>query len=576
LTIKSISAICFAWALILPVAVDGQCHGHGQASSGSAGTAVRSQSPNSGASTGALIQSYGDVDWTVNLEDSIGLLMDFYSRISRTLTPDGNEGGALGTGGKDRVFPYSPADSGATLKDSLKFRINQNTPGGFSYLPLWPVTVISGRIDARLKNSWKVSAAFYIPPVDKKDSSLFSMGELNTSLFLVKGLLLKAGRFYTTGSYYPVFDQDFLGSYNIDGIGVRYTRSLSADAVSESEISAGRNVSYAEKQRHAVIKSRVIFSDRYQCRIMAGIQLANADSASGIPAGYLYNGDRFGWHAGIEALHHSGSFTHKLAFIYGAGDVLTGAGAPPSVRFEKTVANANDSTERRYFFSGKGSAISGLIYGLAYYRGLFMLEAGVTALAFLPAASRITEKNPNSSVPDDFLLANGLPTGDSVKLNPDAYYNAKISIQPSFQVNKWLNLALRYDHLQYFTPQAKGNWQGVLFDAAQRPIYYPGNSRILYGPAKWEWEPVNADILSPQVNLTLGDWVHLSASYSKGFYDKDILRQGVVSDRHSNFSILVLVNAYFLRKLGDYHKSEGKSAPADKPAPEERRDEDID
>ncbi len=516
------------------------CHGGG--GTAAAGGSPRPQGPIGASSTGKFTQVYGNTDWIFEPLDSVGLLFDFLGRYSRGFAPGGKESDPLGTGGQN--FASESAPSGALYKAN-------GAPDKLGYLPLWPSSIVSGRIDGRIAESWKISSSLYYSPAadsNADDSDAWGVGELFATWVpsRFKGLALKGGRFASSGSYYPIFDQDILGAASLQGIGIRYAKR-SGNIGSESEILLGLNPFLSENRQYGIVKTRLIYRDGYQGRVFGGIQLSNADSVSGLPNDHLFRGKRLGWHAGIEALHRGNRFSHKLAFTHGRGDVLLGFGAPSWVRFKSF---AKDSSEiDRDFYSRNKSAISNLACTAGFSAGNFSLESGLWGIVNAPFGQDILDTNNNAGIPASFLAENGLPAGDTIRLSPEAFSSAKFSILPSFQLKPWVRIGLRYAYLRFLDPRAKANWQSIQADQTLHPLSYAPDSRFLYGPAQWEWEGVNAHIISPHIEMNLGDWLHLSIAYTEGFYDEKILRQGRVDDQHSNVSLVLMANYHFFRKL---------------------------
>ena len=89
------------------------------------------------------------------------------------------------------------------------------------------------------------------------------------------------------------------------------------------------------------------------------------------------------------------------------------------------------------------------------------------------------------------------------------------------------------------------------------PIYaHPDLENPLNKPSKWELEAVNANVISPYLALDIGGVLSLKFTYSLGFYDKKVHRQGAYDTFHSNFNFITNV-FYTFRSTGRSKASAG-------------------
>jgi hypothetical protein len=129
-----------------------------------------------------------------------------------------------------------------------------------------------------------------------------------------------------------------------------------------------------------------------------------------------------------------------------------------------------------------------------------------------------------------------------VTLKAQPFHAVRVSVFPSMQIGITpLFIGIRYDNITYLTPNAHTNMIEYERDQTLRPVSFPNvgseAAARIYGPAKWDREAVNANIVSPTLRLDFNEMGGMTAAYAMGFYSQPIDRQGSISNFHGNLTI---------------------------------------
>lgn len=299
----------------------------------------------------------------------------------------------------------------------------------------------------------------------------------------------------------------------------------------------------------------------------------------------------FGWKLGIEVEHNfKDILEHSLSIGYGMGDIEMGLGKPSSVlyRREIDIKDKNARTDLTYY-SSTGSSLLNVAYWGTLSKSKFSLDYGVWFAGHTPASNPLKwefqngwykddDGNVNSTLTDSlaeilfpgYTKVKDLP--DSVIIDTEPYRTVKFAVEPSYQFGDIVNLGFRYDHIRHLDPQAHTNTQEWKKNSVLDPVYVDKSAYLTvmngfadgwpqtqYEPSKWELEAVNANVITPYINLTIKDILSIKAAYSMGFYSDVVRRHNQVSDFHSNFILSANLNYSFSSgKKDDYGKKSNK------------------
>jgi hypothetical protein len=137
---------------------------------------------------------------------------------------------------------------------------------------------------------------------------------------------------------------------------------------------------------------------------------------------------------------------------------------------------------------------------------------------------------------------------DTVAHAAEDYKTLKWAIKPSVRIGRRIWAGARVDGIYLAEAAAKTN----IFQAtgaidgtdAIRPIFDTENI------APWDEEAVNAHIVSPFVSLQAGKLLNITMGGSHAWYNKEVYRQGELSDSHWNMYLKATIT-YRYAKLRD-------------------------
>jgi hypothetical protein len=271
--------------------------------------------------------------------------------------------------------------------------------------------------------------------------------------------------------------------------------------------------------------------------------------------------------AGIEGLWFGEEISHTALVTFARGDAVMGWGVPDYVVRPLAAGPMNpdySAPVQEYSFSREGSSAINALYWVGYKNGPLNISAGIWYNGRIPAKNPVVFENPTPESVRQLLPA--LALHDSmVTMQAQPFHAIRLSLLPSIQMGSTpLFIGIRYDNITYLSSDAHTNMIEYERDQTLQPLTYPGISadaaEKVYGPARWDREAVDANIISPTLRLDFKEKGGITAAYSLGFYKEPIDRQGRISNFHGNLTIgadmMITIKKFRSQKECEINKKE--------------------
>jgi hypothetical protein len=503
--------------------------------------------------------------------DSLDYLLGIYGYYGNSWSPDGHRGDPLGTGGKwplsytMELYREQSVETNTLLKRDLREQYSD-----FGYIPLWRMNTlgISGkyRLSPELLSTVQMVYGGDPGKPGTNENGSLGMGEasLQWSPFAMPSFWIKAGNILDAGTYSSLFDQNPVENFLYTGVMASWAANRGDNIKTITSFAFGgafinstylqdpaydyyANQGYlrAGRQRsYAYVKTSALIDNSIGLKALGGVQYIPADSSQDV-LGRMYRYDEGkGVMAGIEATWFGESISHTAMVTFARGDAVLGFGAPDYVINPRSsgIVNPDHSTPvQQYSFTRDASSCINIFYWSGYENGPFHLSAGIWYNGRIPAQNAVTFLDPTPENVRSSLPASRL-RDSTVTINTEPFHALRLSLFPSLRIGETpFFVGIRYDNITYLTPDAHTNMIEYERDQTLRPVSYPGidaeSAAKVYGPAKWDREAIDANILSPTLRLDFKEIGGITAAYAMGFYKKPIDRQGRISNFHGNFTL---------------------------------------
>jgi hypothetical protein len=505
--------------------------------------------------------------WT----DSIQYQLSIIGYYGNSWSADGHRGDPLGTGGKwplsdiMELYRELSVESGGLQKRDLREQYLD-----FGYIPLWRMNTLGifGKYRPIPDITTVVQMVYGGDPgkPGTNENGLVGIGEasLQWSPSSVPRFWLRAGNILDAGAYSSLFDQNPLENFLYTGIMGSWAATIGSSTKTVSSIAFGgsfvnattlRDAAYdyyshqgylrAGRQRtYIYVKSSALIHNKVGMKAVGGIQFVPADSSPDVLGRmYTYLAGR-GAFAGLEASWFGEDISHTAVFTYARGDAALGWGVPDYTihPFRPGPVNPDHSAPvQEYSFSREGSSCFNLLYWLGYKSDFFNISGGFWYNGRIPAKNSVVLANPTPGNIRQSLPQSALKDS-MVTLSAEPFHAIRFSIVPSIQFGfSPFFFGIRYDNITYLTPNAHTNMIEYERDQTLQQLSFSNipldQAAKVYGPARWDREAVNANIISPMARLDFKEKGGITAAYSMGFYNKPIDRQGRISNFHGNFTL---------------------------------------
>jgi hypothetical protein len=497
----------------------------------------------------------------IRSDDSLKLSVDLFGYLAGSLASGWHTGEPLGAGGKPPLFyNYNLHREGPYERAVLSHRDYWPQYRDFSYNPLWMPSQLGVRAQYRFLPSVQGTiTTVYFGSVDRPtlEPNPIELEELfvRWTPGNVPGLSLSVGRLFLVGSYSVPFDQFPLESFSLNGLALAYERPLGS-ALGRVQLAAGRAplgrttaveriesdpardppfLDGARERTHLYATAGVELAAGVMLGALAGYQVLPADQTTineFAPITQRWP-QASGWQAGVEVGQQAGRFQQHLCFSHGRGDVEMAWSAPDHVYLDDPRVQQNRLLRQ-------GSQL----WQLVYWGGIGGPRAQLSGGAW-------GEWRRPARAPYPWNIFNdAAQTQTMVTLVPQDFRAAKFNLQPSYRFGR-VSLSLRLDGIRYLDKKATTNTIERLTDEALRPMVVQGESTGLespvWGPSYWEREAVDNLIITPLVDVYLGDVMRLRGSWSGALYSKPVHRQRRISQFHANVTLSVLLVYRFAR-----------------------------
>lgn len=521
-----------------------------------------------------------------NLNDSVKVAFDFYGNLSYSVCSDLNQGEPLGPGGwlsnMYNAFLYTEFTSLNVYPYRSDYILQQQD---FGYTPLWQPNSISGRVHYRfLPNVWGTMTmdCNLDGLVDnvRNIANYIRFGELSVKWApkFVKNFSTTIGKVHVGGTYIPIFDQMPLENFLFNGVIMDYSRDIKNKVFLSGRIAAGQeflgrsvwysdtsgsnmtlfgNVDKIRNRNHLFVKAQIGYKRKLGAKFIGGYQVIPEDTTQVLYSGLnypltrtLYHPRSTGWHIGMELAFNTKITNHIGVISYSKGDVRTGWGSPYFINKPDNggVTDWYDSSEFIPDFTMEGSELTYGVYWANFNYKRIMLDLGISGFWQNPEKHPVTYSFDNSHWEDSAGYTIWVHQIDTLTLKAQDFKALKGAVKASFSIVKPLRIGVRYDEIHFFNPGAHTNSPelGVGFADPMDPS--SSTFKMLYNKsAKWEREAVNTRIITPFLSVELAKLLRIRAAYAFAFYEKPIIRQSRLSDRHGNFSLGATVTYRFAK-----------------------------
>jgi hypothetical protein len=491
---------------------------------------------------------------TLRPDESLKLSIDFFGYVNGSAAAGWRTGEPLGAGGKipffynQWLYREGPFERTALAKKDFWPQYRD-----FSYIPLWQPSQLGMRTQYRLVPTLQATfTVVYFGSLDRitVEPNPIEIEELfaRWSPEAMPGLSFSFGHLLLVGSYSEPFDQFPLESFQLNGVAVEYERDVAAGAAElRWQLAGGRTplgrttqvdvidpepsrnhpfLDGVRERTHIYATAAAGLRSGLSVGVIGGYQILPADqSTTNDPVPQTMKWPRSsGWHAGVELGFARGQFAQRLTVAHGWGDVEMGWGAPDYVYYD-------DATLMDEGFTREGSRLLQAVYWGQIARRALRVRYGAWGQWRRPApAQRMWSVFDNLSQQVTQVLA-----------RTENFRALKLNLEPAVALGKIAAVGVRLDSIHYFDKKATTNTIEPQVDEALRPIMQTdANGMVagrLEGPSRWEREAVDCLIVSPFVDLLLGDAFRLRGSWSGAWYTDDVHRQRKASSFHGNVTI---------------------------------------
>ena len=493
---------------------------------------------------------------SIKTDDSLKASVDVYGYLAGSAASRFGTGQPLGAGGKIPLYynqwlyrenPYDRAE--LTKKDYWpQYR-------DFSYNPLWQPSQFGTRAQYRFfPGLWATASLNYFGSLDKVTAEPNPLEV--TELFFrwapapLPGFSLSLGHLALAGTYAPGFDQFPLENFQFNGVSFAYDRDLKSwdfrtqAAVGRSPI--GRltrvepsiwtettNYSFLDgtRERTHFYATTTLGKGGFSFGLLGGVQVLPEDSTVNSAGWYIDTvtwPQMTGWQAGAEAGFVCGAFEQHATVSYGYGDVEMAWGSPDLVYRE------NIGPSKKTHFLREGSSLTQAVYWGGFQGRRFGLSGGAWAQWRRPdLQGKMWEIWKSTSDTSGYT--------DSVFAETKPFRSSKFYLEPVLKAGS-ASLGVRMDGILYFDKQATTNTVERMTDQALRAIQItdPVSGEVvdtLQGASLWDREAADTWMLSPFVELDVGNVFHMRAAWSGAWYSAPVRRQGESTDFHANTTL---------------------------------------
>jgi hypothetical protein len=486
---------------------------------------------------------------TVRPDETLKLSLDLFGFLSGSLASGWRTGEPLGAGGKipafynQHLYLLGPFErTGLAKKDYWpQYR-------DFSYNPLWQPSQLGMRVQYQFVPTLRgtVTAAYFgsldrvtVEPNPIELEELFGRWTPEA----LPGFSVSFGHLLMVGSYAASFDQFPLESFQFNGIALGYERAV-GPAELRFQLAGGRtplgrttavemidpdpmrnhqNLDGVRERTHVYTTAAAHLASGFSFGLIAGYQVLPADETTTIDpfvARHVWR-QSSGWHAGVEAGFARGAFGHLLTITHGWGDVEMATAAPDYVYVRET-----DARDR---FTREGSRVLQAVYSGHVTTRRFRLFTGVWGQWRRP-----------SPVVRTYSIFDELQQQMVTLTSPaQPFRAAKVNLEPALTFGP-AAVGVRLDGILYFDKKATTGTIEQVVDEALRPatITRPdGTQATVTGASLWEREAVDSLIVSPFVDVWIGQVVRVRGSWSGAWYTRPIHRQRQDAAFHANLTL---------------------------------------
>lgn len=487
---------------------------------------------------------------TFRPDDSLRLAIDLFGYVSGSAAAGWRTGEPLGAGGKIPAFYNQHLYQGGPFeRTGLAKRDYWPQYRDFSYNPLWQPSQLGMRAQYQFLPSLRGTVtAVYFGSLDRVtvEPNPIELEELfaRWTPQALPGLSVSFGHLLMVGSYAAPFDQFPLESFQFNGIAVAYERAA-GPAELRFQLAGGRTplgrttkvelIDPEPSRNHAVLdgvreRNHVYatvaagLASGLSFGLIGGYQILPADETTTndpVPSTHRWRRSS-GWHAGAEVAFTRPGFGQSFSLTHGEGDVELASAAPDYVYVEDPVTAFNR-------FTREGSRVSQAVLSSYFATRRFRLFGGVWGQWRQPARLERTwnifDERTEQIVP---LTTRAQP-----------FRAVKMNVEPALTFGP-AAFGVRVDGVIYLDKKATAGTVEAMVDEALRPVMVmtpAGLPARVEGPSLWEREAVDALIVSPFVDLWVGQVLRVRGSWSGAWYTHPIHRQRQDADFHANLTL---------------------------------------
>jgi hypothetical protein len=489
---------------------------------------------------------------TLRPDEDLKLAVDFFGYVSGSAASGWRSGEPLGPGGKIPLFynNYLPREfplerAGLAKKDYWpQYR-------DFSYNPLWQPSQLGVRTQYRFIPTLRATVtAVYFGSLDQvtADPNPIEIEELfvRWTPESIAGLSVSAGHLLLVGSYAAPFDQFPLEGFQFNGAAVAYERPAGT-TVLRGQLAGGRTplgrttalepinpelpfhppfLDGLRERNHVYGTAGARLRGGLSFGLVGGYQVLPADQSSSTET--VPNTRKWprssGWHAGAEVGFDLGGFGQHLSVAHGWGDVEMAWGAPDYVYIADPVLMYDR-------FTRQGSTLLQAAYWGYLSTRRFQVLAGAWGQWRRP--SKVERISTVFNEVTEQL--------EDISSRTQDFRAAKMTLEPAVNLGP-ASFGVRLDGIVYLDKKATTDTVEPQVDSALRRVTAlspTGTPVAVPGPSLWEREAVDSLIVSPFVDLRLGEIVRVRTSWSGAWYSAAIHRQREASDFHANVTVSV-------------------------------------
>jgi hypothetical protein len=496
---------------------------------------------------------------TFRPDDSLELAIDLFGYLTASAAAGWRTGEPLGAGGKipqfynQYLYQMAPFERTALAKRDYWPQYRD-----FSYNPLWQPSQLGMRAQYQFVPSLRgtVTAVYFgsldrvtVEPNPIEIEELFARWTPER----LPGFSVSFGHLLMVGSYAPSFDQFPMESFQLNGAAVAYEGAVGpaelrfqlaggrtplgrTTAVERIDPDPTRNhpaLDGVRERTHLYTTAAVGLANGLSGGLIAGYQILPADqTTTNDPAPSTHRWMRSsGWHVGAEVGLARPGQGHSLTFTYGQGDVELATAAPDYVY----VTNPVDARDR---FTRAGSRVYQAVYSTHLSTRRFRLFGGIWGQWRRPAPLERTWPVFDEATGQDASLT----------VRSQAFRAVKINVEPAVTIGP-VAFGVRLDGVLYPDKTATTGTVEAQVDEALRPrlVTTPdGLQAPVTAPSRWEREAVDSLIVSPFVDLWIGEVLRVRGSWSGAWYTSAVHRQRQNANFHGN----VTLSAWLVYRFG--------------------------